>query len=282
MAQAINVRTNGEVTLEIYPNSTLGTDVELREQMVLGAPLITGYAWGSAAEHVPELALFEAPFNFSSHEEAVKVAESDLMDELAEELYEKAGFQIIARNYDNGPRHIINRLRDVAVPADLAGLKFRVPQAPIYVDTFTALGATPVPLALPEIYPGLQQGLIDGAEGFVSSIVDLKFDEVAKHLTTSGHIWQNAGMVGGKFYNALPEDLRMIIEEEARNAGEVYSAANAQAATRGLAKMTGESGVTVTEVDLDVWRAAAEPVYEKMRPTLRAGVIERFRDLRDG
>jgi tripartite ATP-independent transporter DctP family solute receptor len=280
MAQAVNVRTNGEVTIDLYPNSTLGTDVELRDQLSLGAPIINGFAYGSGAAQVPELALFEAPFNFANHAEAVKVANSDLMDELIQKLYAKAGWQIFVRNYDNGPRHIINKLRDVKVPADLKGMKFRVPQAPIYVDTFTALGATPVPLALPDIYPGLQQGLIDGAEGFVSSINDLHFPEVAKHLTLSGHIWQNAGMIGGKFFNALPEDIRKIVQEEATNSGDVYSTRNAEGVAKGLTTMKA-AGVTVTEVDVAVWRTAAEPVYEKLRPTLTPGVIERFRKLRD-
>jgi tripartite ATP-independent transporter DctP family solute receptor len=281
MAQAINVRTNGEVTIDLYPNSTLGTDVEVREQLALGAPIIIGFAYGSGAAIVPDLALFEAPFNFSNHEEAVKTANSDLMDELAQQLFDKAGWQIIMRNYDNAARHIINKVRDVHTPADLAGMKFRVPQAPIYVDTFTALGATPVPLALPEIYTGLQQGLIDGAEGFISSLNDLKFPEVAKHLTLSAHIWQNAGMIGGKFFNALPQDIQAIIKEEGTNSGEVYSSRIAAAVTSGIAAMETAGVTVVKEIDVAAWRTATESVYDKLRPTLTPGVIERFRAIRD-
>lgn len=281
MAQAINLRTEGAVKIDFFPNSTRGTQAELKDQLALGAPIIIGYAFADGAVHVPDWAIFEAPFNFASHEEAVKVAKSPLFDELAEQLFETVGWRIIARNFDNGPRHIINKARAVTVPADLQGLKIRVPQVPIYVDMINVLGATPVPLPLPEIYTGLQQGLIDGAEGQVASSLSLNLQEVAKHFALTGHIWQNAGMAGGTFYNSLSADLRTIIEEEASKSGDVYWSRVDASTAQGLDRMRA-AGVAVTEIDVAPWRAATEPVYEKLAPTLTPGVIDRFRTIRDG
>ncbi len=280
LAQNINLRTEGALKIEVFPSSQIGTDVQIFEQVSLGAPMIAGFTDGWAGTTVPDFNIFTAPFIWKDWSEAKKVYFSDLMKDLEKQLEQKGGWTIIGRNWPFGARHIINSKRELKVPDDTKGLKIRTPQIPMWVETFKAMGATPVPLALAEIYPGLQQGLIDGAEGPFSQIVSLKKYEVAKFYSLTGHFWQVNGAVGGKFFRDLPKDLRAVIVEEYHKSGEVYRLSQEKSELEG-AKILQDNGVKITEVDKEPWRKATAVVYEIVGKTWTPGMFDKVIALRD-
>jgi TRAP-type transport system periplasmic protein len=279
-AQNVNTRTEGAVKIDVFPNSQIGTDVQLYEQISLNAPLIVGVTDGWLANHVPDFGIFTAPFIWKSWDEAKKVYESDLTRELETQLQQKGGWVILTRNWPFGARHIANSKRVINTPDNLKGLKVRVPQIPMWVETFTALGATPVPLALPEIYPGLQQGLVDGVESPYSQHVSGKYYEVCKYLSLTGHFWQVNGIMGGPFYNSMPKDLQSVMVEEAKKSGDAYRVRQVATETDG-AKVMQDNGVTITEVDKSPFQKATEVVYDVVGKEWTPGMVDKIRAIRD-
>lgn len=253
-------KSNGTMIMELFPSSQLGSKNDLMDQMLAGDAVVT-LADGAfyADRGVPDFGIVFAPYLFETWDQAWKLTESDWYKEQCEKL-EQEGLKIIASNWMYGTRHTLTK-KPVQKPADLKGMKIRVPNNLIQVKGFEVLGAAPTAMPLGEVYTALQQGTIDGLENPLPVLYNGKFHEVAKNLTLDGHIKNFTTLVcGTQFFNSLTEEQQKIFIETAKEAG-VYNNELVQKSEQETLEKFKAEGVTVFEVDQEEFKKASEAFY---------------------
>lgn len=256
-------KTDNKVVIEIYGNGALGEDSDVLEQAKVGANVAVLVDAGRLAEMVPEMGILSAPYIVDNYEEASKVAQSDLFKEWSDKLASEHNLQILSFNWYQGDRHFLTN-KKIEKPEDLKGLKIRTPGATVWTETISAMGASPAGMAFSEVYPGIQQGVIDGAEAQHPASYGANLHEVVKYITKTGHFQLITGIVAGAdWMKGLPEEYQQIVYEEAVNAGADASQETIKLLADFESKME-EAGVEVNEVDIEPFKKATEAVYEKL------------------
>src|SRR5437867_1375224 len=175
---------------------------------------------------------------------------------------EKKGLKVLAV-WENGIRHITNNKRPIKVPADLQGIKLRVPEGKWRVKMFQAYGANPSPMKFSELFAALQTGVMDGEENPFTQIYSAKLQEVQKYLSLSGHVYTPAYLtVGTTHWNGLAADVRKILEETAKET-QAYVYQTAAKDDEDLLGKLKQAGMQVNEVDKEAFVAASKPIYEE-------------------
>jgi tripartite ATP-independent transporter DctP family solute receptor len=210
------------------------------------------------------------PYIFTDKESYYEALDGELGDALKEEALE-SGFKLLGFG-DAGSRHIANSKREIRTPDDVKGLKIRVPESEINIAFIEALGASPTPINFSETYTSLQQKVVDGLENPIELLYTSKFMEVQQYLTLTSHIETPLVLVTSKeFFDGLSDEYKKIIEEGAKAQQEANRKALAESEAIYYQKMLDE-GKTITELteeEMQLFRDALRPVYEKFKP--RAG-----------
>jgi TRAP-type C4-dicarboxylate transport system substrate-binding protein len=158
----------------------------------------------------------------------------------------------------------------------MRGKKVRVPPNIMWKETIQAMGGAPTPLEWAEVYTGLGQKVVDAAEAPLSTLLGSRLYEVAKVITLTGHFKAITGMViGDKFFQTLPPDVRKVLEEEAVRAGDEMSAMTL-AKQEEFTKALREKGVTFVQGDAAAYEKATQVVYTKF-PKWTPGIYERVK-----
>ena len=258
--ELVEARTEGKVDIELYPNATLGDERTLLEAMQIGAVDMGVITNGPVANFVEEMAVFELPFLFPSPEAAYEVLDGPIGQELLDRLAEVnlKGLAYAERGF----RNLTNSERPVTSPEDLEGLRIRVMENPVYVDTFRELGANAIPMAWTEALTAMQQGTIDGQENPVNVIHSFKLNETQAHMTLSRHTYAPAIFVMGMpAWNQLREAAQTVIDEAAQEAAEHERRVNAEMAAEQLAALREAGMQIVEEPDIAAFQQAVAPVY---------------------
>lgn len=247
--------TDGRIAVEVYPNESLGKEIDLINGMQLGTVdmTITGE---SLQNWAPMAALLAVPYAYASTEHMDEVASGEIGDQIKAQIVEKAQIRPIAY-FARGPRNLTSN-RAIASPEDLEGLKMRVPNVPLFVDVWKALGAAPTPMAFSEVFTSLQNGTIGAQENPLALIRSANFDEVQSHVNLTQHVrsWIYLTISESTWQSLSPEDQANVLE----------AAKRAQAYERGLleaslaedrAYLEGK-GMTFVEVDGAAYAAAAK------------------------
>ena len=159
---------------------------------------------------VDAFGMFEMPYLVKNREHMKKIEAAVVWPSLAP-MAEAKGYKLLAV-WENGFRHITNNAKPIVKPADLAGMKLRVPQGKWRVKMFQAYGANPSPMALSEVFVALQTGVMDGQENPLTQIYSSKFQEVQKYLSMTGHVYTPAYLATGKTkFASLPADVQAIL-----------------------------------------------------------------------
>jgi C4-dicarboxylate-binding protein DctP len=177
--------SSGKLKIEVYPDSQLGTIPEMMSSVQTGSLQMTMAVSAWFSKFMKPLDAFTLPYIVPSADQ-LKTALDGALGQRIAAMGESTGFQIIGY-WLIGGRHIVNKLRPVNKPADCAGLKIRVINSQVYIQTFRALGATAVAMDPSELYLALQQGVVDGFEYPLPDLVSYKFYEVSKYLSLDGH-----------------------------------------------------------------------------------------------
>ena len=260
--ELVEERTEGKVTIDIYPNASLGDERTLLEGMQIGTVDMGVITNGPVANFVEEMAVFELPFLFPSPEAAYEVLDGPIGQELLDKLSE---VNLKGMAYaERGFRNLTNSERAINTPDDLDGLRIRVMENPVYTDTFRELGANAIPMAWTEALTAMQQGTIDGQENPVNVIHSFKLDETQNYMTLSRHTYAPAIFVMGMpAWNQLPEQAQEVLLEAAQEAAEHERQVNAEMEAEQLAALR-EAGMEINETpDMEAFQAAVAPVYEK-------------------
>ena len=260
--ELVEERSGGKITVELFPNAVLGDERTLLEGMQIGTVDMGVITNGPVANFVEEMAVFELPFLFPTPEDAYAVLDGPIGQELLGKL-ERVNLKGLAYA-ERGFRNLTNSQKPVNAPSDLQGMKIRVMENPVYIDTFRALGANAVPMAWTEALTAMQQGTIDGQENPVNVVHSFKLHETQGHMSFTRHTYAPAIFVMGlNRWNRLPEPAREVIHTAAQEAAEHGRAMNAQMQEEQLADLRAAGMQIVESPDVSAFQAAVEPVYTK-------------------
>ena len=276
-AERIKERTAGAVQIEVYPSSQLGKQIDVFQQIQMGAPIIAHIEPSWAADlGAYELGAIQGPFLIKNYDEYKKLINSELVAQLNEKLLASAGLRILTWNWYFGPRNIISD-RGFKSPEDLKGVKVRCPSSPTWVETFKVLGATPVTIPWGEVYTGLSQGVVEAAEAPLSTLYGSKLYEVKKVITLTGHFKAVTGkVISEKFFKSIPAEYQQIISEEIMRGGEKMSEMTVNGQQEFIEKLKAQ-GVTFVEPDLDAYQAKAKGFYDqKLHPQWPANMWDQL------
>ena len=263
-AERVGERTDGGLTIEVFHSAQLGVEEDIIEQIRQGANIGQNTDAARLGNYVPGIAVVNGPYFVESLEEAFALTESPTMQGWLQELAEQHGLKVVCFDWVQGFRHFFTN-QPIRTPADLDGLRIRTPPAPIWQESVRALGAVPTAMNFGDIYPGLQQRAVDGAELVYPNITAANLNEVLSHGSETGHILLvNFQVVSSQWFDGLPEDYQTALVEECRTAGQETSEAIQKAAEEGKAQLI-ERGMTIIEdVDKEAFRAAGQQAYETL------------------
>jgi tripartite ATP-independent transporter DctP family solute receptor len=258
-ARRANAKLGGKAKVLVYGSSQLGGDKEMVQKLKLGTIDMALPSTVMTSE-VDTFGIFEMPYIVKDRNHMAKI-EKDIFWPSIAPAAEKKGLKVLAV-WENGYRHITSNKQPVKTPADLKGIKLRVPEGKWRVRMFQEYGANPSPMKFSELFTALQTGVMDGQENPLTQIYSAKLQEVQKYLSMSGHVYTPAYLtVGTRRYNGLPADVRKVLEDTARETQAFVYQTAAAADTELLAKLK-QSGMQVNEVDKDAFIAASKPVYD--------------------
>ncbi|CAM3452077.1 MULTISPECIES: C4-dicarboxylate TRAP transporter substrate-binding protein [Halomonas] len=261
--QVIEERSEGELTIQLFPNSQLGSDEDVVEQIRSGANIAILIDAGRLSEYQPELGILSAPYLVEDYRDYHQITSSPLYLDWVESLADSSGLRLLNYNWFQGTRQMLTQ-NEVNTPDDLRGVRVRTINSPVWVNTIEAMGATATPLPWSEVYSALQLGSIDGAEAQLTGAEGQNLHEVITHIALTNHIHLMTGIATSEqWYQSLPEELRIILDEELLKAGEIASQATADE-QEGVRERMEAAGVTFNEVDLDVFRERVGNVYQTL------------------
>jgi tripartite ATP-independent transporter DctP family solute receptor len=257
----IKERTKGGVDISLFPASQLGKASEMFAQQKIGAPIIaeTVPSW-SADLGYPKYQMLDGPFLYDSPAKIDKLMESPVIAKWNEEFTQATGIKVLTWNWFGGYRHILAH-KGFPSPAELKGVKFRVPESPVWLKTFELLGATPVTTPWAEIYNALSTGVVDAMESPLAAILSVKLQEVAKTATLSGHFAAVRGFqISEKLFASMPADYQKIMLEEFKAGGVKVTKMMIENHDTYVKQLT-EAGVKFVTPDLAQYKAKVQPFY---------------------
>jgi len=273
-AKRANAKLGGKAKVVVYGSSQLGGDKELLQKLKLGTVDIALPSTVMSSE-ADLFGVFEMPYLVKDRKHMQRIEKEVFWKTLAPAA-EARGLKVIAV-WENGYRHITNSKRPINKPADLQGIKLRVPEGKWRVKMFQTYGANPSPMKFSEVFTALQTGVMDGQENPFTQIYSAKFQEVQKFLSLTGHVYTPAyATVGAKKWASLPAEVRKTLESVAKETQSFVYQEAAKAEDDLLAKLK-SGGMQVNTPDKNAFVAASKPVYEEFAKEVKGAkeVIDR-------
>lgn len=262
LAEDVKEKSNGRLRIEIFPESQLGDDRAMLEQLEGGALDFTLAETGRFGIWVPRAEILGASYIFDSFDHLEKVIyETDFGKKLHEELINKHNWRVLGTGY-NGTRQTSSN-RAINSIEDMKGLKIRVPNHQPLLEYAEFVGATPTPMAFTEVYLALQTNAVDAQENPLSTIKAVKFYEVQDYLALTNHTINDVNYIVSELtWEKLPEDLQDILKEATVGAATYHTElfVNEEAE---LIQYFEEQGVTVTKPDLAPFKEAVAKSYQR-------------------
>ena len=258
-AEDLKAETDGRYTIEVFPASSLGKETDINEGLTLGTVDIIYTGQLFAGRSYGPIAIGGAPYMFRDFDHWEKFKDGDLFQELSQGYKDATGHEVISLTY-YGARHTTAN-KEITEPADMKGLKIRVPNAPLYKMFPEAVGANPTPMAFAEVYLALQQGVVDAQENPLPTIQFKKFYEVQSDINLTGHITDAlitivSGNVWGSMEGGDQETLRTVLTDAADGCTQEI-----RQSERDLVGWFKEQGNNVNEVDREAFRQAVVKLH---------------------
>jgi TRAP-type transport system periplasmic protein len=278
-AEEVGKRTSGRYKIDIFPSSQLGAAREMVAQVVDGNLDFIIEGPGSLSALQRTMSIFEAPFVSRDWDHLLKMLETPFAKTQLKELEEKRNMVNLGAWY-YGQRHFTTRNKALNSADDLKGMKIRVPEAPLFLDMIRALGATPTPMTLGEVYLSLQTGVTEGQENPLPTINNNKFFEVQKFINLTGHIIVPLmPMMNAKAWTAMSEADRQAFRQAFLEGAKVNDELTRKAESELLDQFKSK-GMTVVNSDRNTFRSAMTSVYAKWEEVWGKGTFETMRDLK--
>jgi tripartite ATP-independent transporter DctP family solute receptor len=252
---------NVGVKAESYPASSLfkqGTEVPALQRGNLEMSTMTTF---EVAQQIPEYGLFNRAYLFRDYAQMRHVIDGGIGDEYRKTVADKMGIEIIATAYLGTRQVNLRQKREVKTPADLAGIKLRMPAGPEWLLLGSTLGVSPVPMGMPEVYLALKTGTIDGQENPLSILNAAKLYEVTQQVVLTAHLIQPVFFSMAKpVWDKLSPEQRKVVGDAAVAAAKENDEARLKDEAE-IAVTLKAKGLAVDAIDLAPFRALADKTY---------------------
>ena len=270
-ADEVKSRTDGRVEIQVFPASSLGNEVAINEGLDIGAVDIIYTGPSFVERYYGPIAISDYPFIMRDFAHWETYRGSDLFAELSDGYRDATGHAVSALVY-YGQRHVTSNF-PIMEPADMEGLKIRVPNSPLMLMFPNAVGANPTPMAFNEVYLALQQGVVDAQENPLPTIQFKKFYEVQSNINLTGHILNSLlTIMSGSAVDRVGDDIdtvNEVLQEAAKQASDgIYQS------EQELVSWFREQGITVNEIDKGPFQDAVKPML--VNPDLVPYTSEQF------
>ena len=276
-SELLAAKSGGKMKVQEFPASQLGNELQQQSALQGGVQQMSAPATTSLAGIVKEFGLVDFPFSVSTFEQADALLDGPLGQALIAKLPEKG---LVALGYwDLGFRNVTNSKHPITKAEDLDGLKIRVIPNPVFLETFRAFKANPVPMAFAELYGALEARAVDGQENPYAVILSNKFYEVQKYLSATNHVYAaNIVLVSKKFWDTLtPAEQKMMNEaaDETRSYQRQVSRAAAQKAV-GELQAKGMQYNQISPAEQKRMVQTAKPVTEKFAASYDPAIVKLY------
>lgn len=262
-AELAKKKSGGKVIVQVFPAGQLGDAVSMIENVMIGSQDMFANVsdWNS---HISkDYAIMGMPFAFSGIEHVKRFLASDVMAKIKARMIKEKGIRVLADNFYRLPRVLITK-QPVKSIADIQGLKLRMANIDVYLETWEALGAKPTVIPWAEAYLALRTGVVEGLDSPLSSIYPQKFYQAAKYVTMTNHSVAPFNiLISEKSFQKLSKENQKNLTEAAKEAGDYYTKMIADDFSKQKAAME-KSGVKFNTVDLKPFVERASKVAERM------------------
>ncbi len=273
MARELAEKTEGRVTMQIFPSSQLGSERELVESIQLGNVDMVFISSAVLGAFNPEFFALDIPFLFKDREGVYRVLDGEIGQSLLDSL-NKVGIKGLAY-WENGFRQLTNNRRPIRSPQDLEGMKMRTMENEVHIAAWKAVGANPAPLAFGELFTALQQGTFDAQEGPINLFYDMKFYEVQKYISRTNHVYSPwPVLINPDVYNSLSEGDRAILDQVAKDATEYQRKLAQEADDKAAAAMTNVEIIDLTPEELEAFSSRMGPIVDMVKKKVGATVVD--------
>ncbi|MAM58150.1 MAG: C4-dicarboxylate ABC transporter [Salinicola sp.] len=254
--ELVETNSDGRIEVQVFPNEQLGSEMDVINSIQLGTAdmTITGE---SLQNWAPKAAMMAVPYLFRDADQMRKAVEGDVGKQIEAQITERTGLVPIAW-FERGPRELTSN-RPIKTPDDLDGLRIRVPNVPLFVDTWEALGARPTPMAFSEVFTSLQQNTIEAQENPLSLIESASFNEVQQYVDMTDHVrsWIYV-VIGKQKLESMPDDLQSVVRDAASEMQSYEEKLFVEDQKR-LEQALKDKGMEFVEVDQAAFAKKAEP-----------------------
>lgn len=268
-AKIVKEKSNGQIEVQIFPQSQLGAEVQLIQALRTGTVEMGIVSQAPFENTVKEWAIFDIPYMFDNLDQARKVLDGPAGQKYLDMLPQH---NIIGLSWLSVlERNMFTAKKPINSVADLKGLKIRVMQSPGYINAYKGFGANPTPLAYNELYLALQQGVVDGGETDPLQFTQDKFAEVCKnYILTHSHYLPVALLISKATFDKLTPDQQKIIKDAAKAAAEFNKTIYKKQYDENLANLK-TKGINVTSVDVKPFIEATAHVKDTVLPSVPNG-----------
>ncbi|MDD0810501.1 TRAP transporter substrate-binding protein [Curvibacter sp. RS43] len=274
-AEAVEKASGGKMKIRAIGAAALGPDTQMQQALIGGAQEMMVGSTATLVGITAEMALWDTPFLFNNTREADAVLDGPIGQKVLDKLQDKGLVGLVY--WENGFRNLTNSKRPVGKLEDLNGIKLRVMQNNVYLDSFKTLGANAVPLPFSELFSAMETNTVDGQENPYNTILSSKFYEVQKFLSVTNHVYSPwVLLVSKKWWDGLNAAEKKVLQDAARASRDFERKDTREEATRALAdlkakgmqinelspaesarmrdKLTKVNASIATQVGMDLWR----------------------------
>ena len=276
-ADQVEKASGGKMKIRAVGAAALGSDVQMQQALIGGAQEMMVGSTATLVGIAKEMALWDTPFLFNNTQEADAILDGPVGQKVMDKLQDKG---LVGLAYwENGFRNVTNSKKPIQTASDFEGIKLRVMQNPVYLDAFKQLGANPVPLAFPELFPAMETKAVDGQENPYTTILTSKFYEVQKYVSATNHVYSPwILLVSKKYWDGLSKDEQKVLMDAARASRDFERKDTRDASAKALSelqqkgmvfnkiapketgrmrdKLTAVNATIATTVGMDLWQEA--------------------------
>lgn len=273
----VEEKSGGELKVNIFPQAQLGGERDLAEGVRMGTIEMSSVAAGNLAGFVPELQVFGIPFLFRTREQVYTVLDGPVGKDIADIMLAK-GFMNLSI-WEVGFRNMTNNVRPIKTPDDVKGLKIRVQESKIWIEFMKRLGAIATPIPFGELYTALQQKVVDGQENPIATIYSMKYYEVQKYVSLTGHTYEPALVIANpKWFNSLDPKHQAILREAAAQAA-AYQRKTLAEKDKERFEVIRKAGVQIEEnPEKEAFAKATADLYKVLSDVVPESLVQKIRD----
>lgn len=272
--EEVEALTNGNVTVDIYPNNQLGDSKEIIQSVSMGAVELNISSSAQFSVFNDEVNVLDLPFLFPTREDAYAKLDGEAGARLAEGLVDN---NVKVLGYlDGGYRNMFNSKRALETPADFKGLAVRVQDSEVYFGMMDALGAIPSFLPWGDLYVSIQQGVVDAGESGLAQIASQRFYEVAPYISLTNHTFTaNMFVINQAKWDSLPADYQAAIEAATEKMVAFEREQMVVAEEEAITTLK-DNGATISEVNAADFQAAVAPVWDNFAAKFGQELVDLF------